>query len=197
MDANTTAHAVTHQAALAQSQGVNEGDDRSRVLLARIGEVRRLVAVPVAAEVDQERTAPSQRRLNCGWKQLTGRGALPAMQPKQGGIVARDLDVAEECRIVRRVDRFHADPASGCALATRALHGSPPVSAPWCVSAPTSMRPGVPPPWKTAEAGELTAPRPIRGGDDGPPRGHRPAWHYAAVVSLTSTPRHSSASAIT
>lgn len=85
VDANTAAHAVTHQAALAQSQGVDERDDRSRVLLARIGEVRRLVAVPVAEEVDQERTAPSQRRLNCGWKQLTGRGALPAMQPKQGG----------------------------------------------------------------------------------------------------------------
>ena len=106
----------SHTAAFAQSQGVNERDDRSGVVLDPIGEVRRLVAVPMPEEVNQERTAPPQGRLDRGRHQFAGRGALPAMQPKQGGIVARDLDVAEECPIVGQVDRLHADPPRGALL---------------------------------------------------------------------------------
>lgn len=83
------------------------------MILEPIGEVKRLVAIPVAEEVDQERTAPSQRRLDRGRQQLAGRGTLPAMQPEQRRIVAWDLDVAEEGPISREVDRLHADPPRG------------------------------------------------------------------------------------
>jgi hypothetical protein len=72
VDGHRAAHAVTHQAALAQSEGVDQGDDRSGVILDAIREVSWLVAVTMPEEVNQERTAPSQWCLNGGRKQLTG-----------------------------------------------------------------------------------------------------------------------------
>jgi hypothetical protein len=97
VDGDSAAHAVTHQAAPAKSKRVDESDDRSRVILEAIGEVGRLVAIPVAEEVDQQRTATSQRRLDGRRHQLAGRGTLPAVQPKQRGILAGNLDVAKKC----------------------------------------------------------------------------------------------------
>jgi hypothetical protein len=53
-DGDRAAHAVTHQAALAQFQGIDERDDRPSVILDPVAEVKRLVAVAVAKEVNQE-----------------------------------------------------------------------------------------------------------------------------------------------
>ena len=102
------AHAVPHQAAVAKFQGIDEGDDRPGVILARIAEVERLVAVAMTEQVDQERPAPAERRLNGRGQQLAGRGALPAVHPQQGRIIARHLEIAEEGAIGREVDRLHA-----------------------------------------------------------------------------------------
>jgi hypothetical protein len=73
MDTDSAAHAVTHDAAAAQSQGIDEGNDRSGVILSPVPEVRWPVAVSMAKEIDQEGTAPSQRSLHRCRHQLAGR----------------------------------------------------------------------------------------------------------------------------
>jgi hypothetical protein len=73
MDTDSAAHAVTHDAAAAQSQGIDEGNDRSGVILSPVAEIRWPVAVPVAEEIDQKRTAPPQWCPHRGGKQFTGR----------------------------------------------------------------------------------------------------------------------------
>ena len=57
VDGYTAAHAVTHQAAVTEVQSVDERDDGSCVILESIAEVEWFVAVPVAEEVDQQRSA--------------------------------------------------------------------------------------------------------------------------------------------
>ncbi len=107
LDGDRATHAVRHDPALRKPQRVDKSHDRVCVILQRVAELLRPIAVAMPEKVDQEGAAPGQRGLDSGFEQLPRGRALPAVQPQQRRIATRDFEIAEKRLVGRQMDGLH------------------------------------------------------------------------------------------